>query len=388
VVDVISKGAAQSWQMENRWKTMNDGKFDFGFAVEWMRKDLRICLQEARNNGAELPVAALVDQFYADVVGMGGKALGHVEPDRAAESPREGLTRRGSHDAPDPRRSAEAPRARAHRGPHLSAARAATSAASACSAGKCSAKRSRPRAIPSKDRDVHSLHAYFLVPGTSTRRSSTRWTSRATARASATAAWSRSSMAADLQHDRVVPSARAGSRARGADAAGAGARGTSPTCASFRRDPAQGAREDAPLPHARAAVRVSARRADPGHLAAARGATVGTSGSRRSTGCQTTPICTATCLAYVSDYQLVVDGDACRTACTSPKATCSSRASITRCGFTVRFRVDDWLLYAMESPNGSGGRGLALGRLYSRDGRLVASTAQEGVIRIWSPSKP
>jgi 3-hydroxyisobutyrate dehydrogenase len=73
VVDTISKGAAQSWQMENRWKTMSEGKFDFGFAVEWMRKDLRICLQEARNNGAELPVAALVDQFYADIAGMGGK---------------------------------------------------------------------------------------------------------------------------------------------------------------------------------------------------------------------------------------------------------------------------------------------------------------------------
>jgi 3-hydroxyisobutyrate dehydrogenase len=73
VIDTISKGAAQSWQMENRWKTMSENKFDFGFAVEWMRKDLRICLQEARNNGAELPVAALVDQFYADVVGMGGK---------------------------------------------------------------------------------------------------------------------------------------------------------------------------------------------------------------------------------------------------------------------------------------------------------------------------
>jgi 3-hydroxyisobutyrate dehydrogenase-like beta-hydroxyacid dehydrogenase len=73
VIDTISKGAAQSWQMENRWKTMSEGKFDFGFAVEWMRKDLRICLQEARNNGAELPVAALIDQFYADVVGMGGK---------------------------------------------------------------------------------------------------------------------------------------------------------------------------------------------------------------------------------------------------------------------------------------------------------------------------
>jgi 3-hydroxyisobutyrate dehydrogenase len=73
VIETISKGAAQSWQMENRWKTMSEGKFDFGFAVEWMRKDLRICLQEARSNGAELPVAALVDQFYADIVGMGGK---------------------------------------------------------------------------------------------------------------------------------------------------------------------------------------------------------------------------------------------------------------------------------------------------------------------------
>ncbi|HEX9877314.1 MAG TPA: NAD(P)-dependent oxidoreductase [Gammaproteobacteria bacterium] len=73
LVDVISKGAAQSWQMENRWRTMTEGKFDFGFAVEWMRKDLRICLEEARRNGAELPLAALVDQFYADVVGMGGR---------------------------------------------------------------------------------------------------------------------------------------------------------------------------------------------------------------------------------------------------------------------------------------------------------------------------
>ncbi len=73
VVDVISKGAAQSWQMENRAATMNDGKFDFGFAVEWMRKDLRIALAEARTNGAQLPVTALVDQFYADVERMGGK---------------------------------------------------------------------------------------------------------------------------------------------------------------------------------------------------------------------------------------------------------------------------------------------------------------------------
>ena len=72
VVEVISKGAAQSWQMDNRRKTMIAGKFDFGFAVDWMRKDLAICLDEARRNGAHLPVAALVDQFYADVQAMGG----------------------------------------------------------------------------------------------------------------------------------------------------------------------------------------------------------------------------------------------------------------------------------------------------------------------------
>jgi 3-hydroxyisobutyrate dehydrogenase/2-hydroxy-3-oxopropionate reductase len=72
VVSVISKGAAGSWQMENRHKTMNQGKFDFGFAIDWMRKDLAICLDEARKNGARLPVAALVDQFYADVQQMGG----------------------------------------------------------------------------------------------------------------------------------------------------------------------------------------------------------------------------------------------------------------------------------------------------------------------------
>ena len=72
VMDTISKGAAQSWQMENRWKTMADGKFDFGFAVDWMRKDLSICLDEARSNGASLPVTALVDQFYSDVQRMGG----------------------------------------------------------------------------------------------------------------------------------------------------------------------------------------------------------------------------------------------------------------------------------------------------------------------------
>ncbi len=75
VLDVISKGAAQSWQMENRGATMVDGKFDFGFAVDWMRKDLGICLAEANRNGARLPVTALVDQFYADVQQMGGARL-------------------------------------------------------------------------------------------------------------------------------------------------------------------------------------------------------------------------------------------------------------------------------------------------------------------------
>jgi 3-hydroxyisobutyrate dehydrogenase-like beta-hydroxyacid dehydrogenase len=73
VIGVISKGAAQSWQMENRFKTMDAGKFDFGFAVEWMRKDLSICLETADENGALLPVTALVDQFYAEVQKMGGR---------------------------------------------------------------------------------------------------------------------------------------------------------------------------------------------------------------------------------------------------------------------------------------------------------------------------
>jgi 3-hydroxyisobutyrate dehydrogenase len=73
VVDVISKGAAQSWQMENRHKTMAADHYDHGFAVEWMRKDLSICLEEARRAGVSLPMAALVDQFYAEVEGLGGK---------------------------------------------------------------------------------------------------------------------------------------------------------------------------------------------------------------------------------------------------------------------------------------------------------------------------
>jgi 3-hydroxyisobutyrate dehydrogenase len=72
VIDVISKGAAGSWQMENRHKTMIAGKFDFGFAADWMRKDLGICLAAARKNGAHLPLTALVDQFYSDVQAMGG----------------------------------------------------------------------------------------------------------------------------------------------------------------------------------------------------------------------------------------------------------------------------------------------------------------------------
>ncbi len=72
-IDVISKGAAGSWQMENRHKTMIAGKFDFGFAVDWMRKDLGICLDEARRNGSHLPVTALVDQFYSDVQELGGR---------------------------------------------------------------------------------------------------------------------------------------------------------------------------------------------------------------------------------------------------------------------------------------------------------------------------
>ncbi|WP_062230704.1 NAD(P)-dependent oxidoreductase [Aureimonas sp. N4] len=73
VIDVISKGAAGSWQMENRHKTMIEGRYDFGFAVEWMRKDLGICLTEARRNGASLPVTALVDQFYGEVEKLGGQ---------------------------------------------------------------------------------------------------------------------------------------------------------------------------------------------------------------------------------------------------------------------------------------------------------------------------
>jgi 3-hydroxyisobutyrate dehydrogenase len=73
LIATISKGAAQSWQMENRYKTMAAGKFDHGFAVDWMRKDLSICLGEARKNGANLPVTALIDQFYSEVQKMGGK---------------------------------------------------------------------------------------------------------------------------------------------------------------------------------------------------------------------------------------------------------------------------------------------------------------------------
>jgi len=73
VIAAISKGAAQSWQMENRWKTMNEGRFDFGFAVDWMRKDLGLVLDEAERNGAKLELTKLIDEYYADVQAMGGK---------------------------------------------------------------------------------------------------------------------------------------------------------------------------------------------------------------------------------------------------------------------------------------------------------------------------
>ena len=72
VLDVIGKGAAQSWQMDNRGKTMVEDKFDFGFAVDWMRKDLGLVLDEARRNGARLPATAMIDQFYADLQALGG----------------------------------------------------------------------------------------------------------------------------------------------------------------------------------------------------------------------------------------------------------------------------------------------------------------------------
>ena len=73
VIDAISKGAAQSWQMENRWKTMVDDKFDFGFAVEWMRKDLKITIDESKKIGAKLDITELVDKYYQEVEDIGGK---------------------------------------------------------------------------------------------------------------------------------------------------------------------------------------------------------------------------------------------------------------------------------------------------------------------------
>ena len=96
VLEVIGKGAAQSWQMDNRGKTMIEGKFDYGFAVDWMRKDLGLCLDEAKRNGARLPVTALVDQFYADVQAMGGGALGYLQPDQAPDINRTGSGQRSA----------------------------------------------------------------------------------------------------------------------------------------------------------------------------------------------------------------------------------------------------------------------------------------------------
>jgi 3-hydroxyisobutyrate dehydrogenase len=72
VIEVISKGAAQSWQMENRFKTMIENKFDFGFAVDWMRKDLGITLEEAKNNGSELPTTKIIDEYYSEIQKKGG----------------------------------------------------------------------------------------------------------------------------------------------------------------------------------------------------------------------------------------------------------------------------------------------------------------------------
>jgi len=89
VISVISKGAAQSWQMDNRHATMNEGKFDFGFAVDWMRKDFAICLAEARRNGASLPVTALVDQFYARVQANGGGRMDTSSLITLLEDPRQ-----------------------------------------------------------------------------------------------------------------------------------------------------------------------------------------------------------------------------------------------------------------------------------------------------------
>ncbi len=85
VIESISQGAAQSWQMENRWRTMVDGEFDFGFAVDWMRKDLGIALEEAASNGAALDLTRLVDRFYARSAADGRQSLGYVEPHRAPE---------------------------------------------------------------------------------------------------------------------------------------------------------------------------------------------------------------------------------------------------------------------------------------------------------------
>ena len=84
VLEVITKGAAQSWQMENRGKTMVDDKFDFGFAVDWMRKDLRICAETARETGADLPVTNMIDGFYARDPEDGRRPLGYLQPDPAA----------------------------------------------------------------------------------------------------------------------------------------------------------------------------------------------------------------------------------------------------------------------------------------------------------------
>ena len=131
VLGVIGKGAAQSWQMDNRGKTMIEGKFDFGFAVDWMRKDLGLVLDEAKRNGARLPVTALVDQFYADVQQAGRQALGHVEPDHPAQVASR-PQRTGVVVAPPPARSDGSGGSGLHRRQRDIRARSRCRAGSAC----------------------------------------------------------------------------------------------------------------------------------------------------------------------------------------------------------------------------------------------------------------
>ena len=231
---------------------------------------------------------------------------------------------------------------------------------------------------------MHSLHAYFLVAGDVNapivyeveRRARRQELQQPPRRRDP--AWP-----ADLQHDGVVPSARRRARACGADAAGAGPRRLGRRARAAARRARESAREDAAVLDARAAVRVSARRADSRHRAAARGAGRATSGSRPSTSCPTTPTCTATC-SRTSRTISSSRRRRCRTASISPRATCSSRASITRCGSIGRFAPTSGCSTRWKARMRRAAAGSRLGRFFTRDGALVASTAQEGVVRVWA----